>query len=202
LKDRGITYVALGDSAGVGFGARRGGGYVDRLATRLREKGARVNVVNLCVSGGTTEDILAGQLARAIAAKPSVITVSIGVNDMVHGMPVARFAANLDRIARDLSATAVPVIVANLPDLSLSPVAGSFPREMVLSQIRAFNRSIEEVVRRHHLIAFDLFTGSQRVIPEHPEFFSADGFHPSGEGYEEWAQMMWPTLEGAIVLAP
>lgn len=199
MKDRTITYVALGDSAGVGIGARRGGGYVDRLVMRLREKGARVNVVNLCISGGTTDDILAGPLARAIAAKPSVITLSIGVNDMVHGTPATRFAANLDRIARELSATAAPVIVANLPDLSLSPAAGAFPKAMVLAQIRAFNRSIEEVARRHRLIEFDLFTGSQRLIPEHPEFFSADGFHPSGEGYEEWAQMMWSTLEDALV---
>lgn len=199
LKDRTITYVALGDSTGVGVGAGRDRGYVDRLAARLRERGARVEVVNLCQSGGTTADVLAGPLARAVAARPSVVTLGIGVNDMIHGVTVESFAANLDRIGSALGALGVPVIVANLPDLSLSPAAAAFPKEMVLARVRAFNRTIDASARRHRLVPFDLFSGSQRSIPERSDLFSADGFHPSGAGYETWAQMMWPTLEGALV---
>jgi acyl-CoA thioesterase-1 len=199
LKDRVITYVALGDSTGVGVGAGRERGYVDRLAARLGAKGARVELLNLCQSGGNTEDILAGALARAVAARPSVVTLGIGVNDLVHGVPVERFAANLDRIATALGALDVPVLVVNLPDLSLSPAAVAFSREMVLARVRAFNLAVAEVTRRHRLVAFDLFTRSQQSIPDNPALFSVDGFHPSGAGYEAWAQMMWPTLERALV---
>jgi len=41
------TYVALGDSTGVGVGARHGGGYPDRLAARSGRGGRPVKLVNL-----------------------------------------------------------------------------------------------------------------------------------------------------------
>jgi len=33
-----------------------------------------------------------------------------------------------------------------------------------------------------------------RELPAHPEYFSGDGFHPSDEGGELWAQQMWPAI--------
>src|ERR671911_741508 len=50
-------YVALGDSLAVGVGARRG--YVDRYAEHLRsDTGARIEVVNLGISGQTSPQLL------------------------------------------------------------------------------------------------------------------------------------------------
>jgi len=44
------------------------------------------------------------------------------------------------------------------------------------------------------VIVFDIYTITREQLPAHPEFFSADGFHPSDAGYEMWAEQMWPTL--------
>src|SRR5436309_1752244 len=57
-----VVYVALGDSTGVGMGARKGGGYVARLFERIERERPRSRVVNLCVSGARTDDVLRGQL--------------------------------------------------------------------------------------------------------------------------------------------
>ncbi|MFN2533441.1 MAG: SGNH/GDSL hydrolase family protein, partial [Pyrinomonadaceae bacterium] len=60
-----ITYVALGDSTGVGVGARDGG-YVSRLFKRLVDERPKSKLVNLCVSGAATSEVLTGQLDRAV----------------------------------------------------------------------------------------------------------------------------------------
>jgi lysophospholipase L1-like esterase len=56
-----IVYVALGDSTGAGVGARDGG-YVLRLFKRIEEQRPGSKLVNLCVSGATTTDVLREQL--------------------------------------------------------------------------------------------------------------------------------------------
>ena len=39
--------------------------------------------------------------------------------------------------------------------------------------------------------------------PEHGRsgggLFSPDGFHPSAEGYEEWAEQVWPAVQALLV---
>lgn len=194
-----MKYVALGDSTGVGVGAAQGGGYVDRLATRLRASGAEVDLVNLCVSGATTKDVLQSQLAQAIAAGPTLITLGIGINDAGHGGPVEAFAQNFEQIAEKLTATGAPVVITNIPDMSLAPVTkmAGISDTWVKDRIRAFNQVIADIAARRRLLTFDMFTTSRELIPDHPEFFSSDGFHPSAEGYEAWASRMWPTVERA-----
>ena len=41
---------------------------------------------------------------------------------------------------------------------------------------------------------FDIYTITHQELPAHPEYISGDGFHPSDEGYELWAEHMWPAI--------
>ena len=58
-----VNYVALGDSTGVGVGARNGG-YVARLFQNIASERPESKLTNLCVSGATTADVLRSQLRR------------------------------------------------------------------------------------------------------------------------------------------
>jgi lysophospholipase L1-like esterase len=71
-------------------------------------------------------------------------------------------------------------------------------RPQVSRRIELFNRRVAEIAARHGVALVDAYEHSREVIPRHPEFFSPDGFHPSAEGYEYWAKMMWPTVREAI----
>lgn len=193
-----VNYVALGDSSAVGVGAREGG-YPARLARRLRAEGAEVDLVNLAVSGATSADVLRGQLQRAIAAAPSVVTLAVGVNDLVRGQTIDRFAHHLDAIGKALAGAGAPVIAANLPDMSLAPVAAAFPRGAVEALVRAYNARLEAILEQHGFHLIDLFAMSRELLPGRPEVFSADGFHPSDHGYEAWAEAMWPVFRQAAV---
>ena len=127
-----VVYVALGDSTGVGVGARKGGGYVARLFERLERERPGSRVVNLCVSGAETGDVLRGQLPRVAAARPTLVTVGIGINDLTHGVEVEQFARNYEEIVARLRAvTDAPVVVTNIPDISTAPRVPAFMREGV-----------------------------------------------------------------------
>jgi lysophospholipase L1-like esterase len=194
-----INYVALGDSTGVGVGARKGGGYVARLFERLERERPGSRVANLCASGAETRDVLRSQLTHVAALRPTLVTVGIGINDLTHGVEVEQLARNYEELAASLrAATNAPVVVTNVPDISTAPRVPEFMREGVRGRIVLFNEVIADTVARHNFRLVDTFDQSREIIPRHPEFFSADGFHPSEEGYEYWAKMMWPAVKEAI----
>ena len=193
-----IVYVALGDSTGVGVGARDGG-YVLRLFNRLIERRPGSKLTNLCVSGATTEDLVRGQLQRGVDMNPDLVTVGIGINDIGHGLTIDQFGTNYETILSTLrEKTHARIVVTNIPDISSGPRIPGSLRSEYQRQIIKFNERLEEIATRHGVTVFDMFTISKHELPLHPEYFSSDGFHPSDEGYEMWAKQMWPTLERVI----
>ncbi|HJU56109.1 MAG TPA: SGNH/GDSL hydrolase family protein [Pyrinomonadaceae bacterium] len=194
-----VVYAALGDSTGVGVGAREGGGYVARLFEKIKPERPDSKLLNLCVSGATTEDVLRGQLRQAISARPTLVTLGIGINDLGHGIPAEQFARNYEEIVRQLrTETSARVVVTNVPDISFAPVIPVSERDATRRRIQLFNEKLETIAKRYELSVVDIYTETHRVIPAHPEFFSEDGFHPSAEGYSYWAETMWPAVKAAI----
>ncbi|HET9525639.1 MAG TPA: SGNH/GDSL hydrolase family protein [Pyrinomonadaceae bacterium] len=198
MKPGPIVYVALGDSTGSGVGARNGG-YVARLFRRLLEHRAGSELANLCVSGATTEDVLRSQLQNGVGKSPDLVTLGIGINDIGHGFTIEQFTKNYDQILSTLKEkTTAEILVTNIPDVSSAPRIPNWMRAEYQRQIEQFNQRLEEIAQRHNVTIFDVFTVTRRELPSHPEYFSGDGFHPSDEGYELWAEQMWPTMAGVI----
>jgi lysophospholipase L1-like esterase len=193
-----VTYVALGDSTGAGIGARAGG-YVARLFRRMNERRSGSKLTNLCVSGATTREVIRNQLRRAIANKPTLVTLGIGINDIGHGLSPEEFAENLETIVSQLSReTDASLVVTNIPDISTAPRIPMMMRSELGRLITLFNQKINEVATRHGARVADIFTPTHELLPAHPEYFSGDGFHPSDQGYEVWAEHMWPTVAEAV----
>ncbi len=193
-----ILYVALGDSTGAGVGAREGG-YVARIFTRINREHTDARLINLCVSGATTDDVLRGQLDAAIKARPTLVTLGIGINDVTRGVGVEEFARNYETIVGRLrNETNVPLVATNIPDIARAPAVPAPARDELRRRIKLFNERIDETIKRHGALVVDTYGTTREVIGEHTEFFSSDGFHPSDAGYEYWAKIMWPTVKSAI----
>lgn len=197
--DAPVTYVALGDSTGIGLGARDGHGYVERLSARIQQARPGSRLVNLSAAGATTADVLSNQLSLYYdAAPPTLITLSVGANDLMGGIDERQFALDYEKLVSRLRELRTPVVLTNLPDISLAPGLPQFMREQLRDRVARFNNRIEEIARRHQLPLVDLYGMSRDLIPSHPEFFSSDGIHPSDEGYKFWADKMWPTVDEAL----
>lgn len=195
-----VNYVALGDSTGAGVGAKNGG-YVARLFRRIEKLKPGSRLLNLCVSGATSEDVKREQLDRAIAAKPTLVTLGIGINDLGHGLSLEASVANIQTILTRLKKeTTATIVVSNLPDISAAPRIPPPLRAEVQQRIEHLNQKIAEIAAGHGVKVFDIYTSTHQLLPAHPEYFSSDGFHPSDSGYEVWAEQMWPTVAEAIGL--
>ena len=193
-----VRYVALGDSTGSGVGARNGG-YVARIFKRIETVRGGSTLMNLCVSGATSDDVLNRQLERGLAADPNLVTLGIGINDIGHGLELEEFAENYDAILKRLKeGTRATIVVSNLPDISSAPRIPATLRSEYQQRIIVFNRKLEEIANRHGVVIFDVFAITHEQLARHPEYFSADGFHPSDPGYELWAEQMWPTIARVI----
>lgn len=193
-----VTYVALGDSSAVGVGASRGGGYPERLASRLRKLGLSVGLTNLGMSGAVIRDVFSAQIKRAVATQPTLVTIGIGTNDLWRGTSLEDFREELDRIARRLKPTGASLVIVNVPDMALAPVARMVPSHLYEGRIEPFNEAISATARAHGMHVVDLYSASQAFLPQRPDFFSFDGFHPSDSGYEQWADLMLPTVRPLV----
>lgn len=189
-----ITYVALGDSTGVGVGGT-GGGYVPLVFGKLQGSLPGSQLRNYSVSGATSSDVLARQLEKAIAAKPQLVTISVGVNDIRRSVSLDRFGANYDEMLRRLETeTDAVVVVSNLPDLSSSRHVPQPIRPQMRAAIEQYNGRLRAVAQTRGSLLFDIYSLTHENLGEESEYFARDGFHPSDAGYEMWAEKLWPTV--------
>jgi lysophospholipase L1-like esterase len=188
-KEQGdLLYVALGDSSAQGIGATAPDhGYVGILARRIAARSGRsVRTVNLSVSGATAQDVVEYQLPRLAKLRPDVVTLAIGVNDIVrwneHGFSSA--------VSTILDALPEGAIVAELPYFYL-------PRSehRVAVAIHAIKRLADaRKLRVAPLHGVTKRAGVQGIFT----LFSGDRFHPNDSGYELWASAFAPLVDERV----
>src|SRR3989344_4557749 len=79
-----FVYVALGDSTAEGMGAStHDRAYTSIIHASLKDRYRQAKYHNFAKSGAILQDVIKHQLPKALAAKPSLITISIGANDII-----------------------------------------------------------------------------------------------------------------------
>ena len=190
------TYLALGDSAGVGVGAVDGRGYPGHVVEQLAAAGISLRLELLAQSGATTRDVVRAQLPRLPKVAPKLVTLGIGTNDLWRMVPLPEIVESLRTIGKALALLRAPVLVSNVIDLSLAPVRVMVERIMHVpmdafhTRLDGINGALSTMCTQHGFRLVDLHGFSRRELPSHPEYFSADGFHPSTAGYRAWARLV------------
>jgi len=192
-RSRVRIYYAFGDSTGVGVGGGSGGGYPERLLRDLRINHEDWRLVNRSSLGETTRNLLRRLDHHGVVLRASLITVSVGINDVFQGTSEDEFAENYARILKRLLPLRCVLVITNLPDISFAPSTPDSTRANLRARTLRFNGHLEAIARRYRIPFVDLFSQSGNVESRR-EFFSSDGFHPSGAGYEFWAKVMWPKV--------
>jgi lysophospholipase L1-like esterase len=193
-----VVYVALGDSTVEGVGASSAGRtYVGRFHQRLRDVYPQATAINLGVAGATAADVVGGQLERAVGLGPTLVTLSVGPNDITGRIAVDDFTSNVATIFRRLTRETTAVVVANLlPDLAVTPRFRQGPaREVVGRRTVEFNDALRRTAGEYGVAVVDLYGPSREEVPRRPELISGDGYHPSDEGYARWAELLWQGVE-------
>jgi acyl-CoA thioesterase I len=187
------VYVALGASDAVGVGAQRPAqeGWASRVHAGLP---AGTELVNLGISGATLRDVIERQLPVALDVRPRWATLWPGINDLRGGVDEATFGRDLDLVLGELARIeGITVVVLNIPDLRLLPAFGAGNAARLDATVQRRNALIAEAASRHGALLVDLYAG-QLELAEHPEYISADGFHPSSAGYARIADVVLDVL--------
>jgi acyl-CoA thioesterase I len=189
-------YVAIGDSFTIGTGSSENDAFPARLVARLDARGIAMELTNLGVNGFRTDDLLAHELPRVAALKPTLVTLAVGANDIVRGSTLARYRSQLRRIFAELSKAGVAparVITLPQPDWSKSEAAASFGEpSTIYAEIRAYNAALAEESRAWGARYVDLWPLMEQQAAR--RLIAFDGLHPSAEAHDAWAAALVPAL--------
>lgn len=178
-------FVAIGDSTTEGMDdpAVSGGyrGWADRLAERLATLEPDFQYANLAVRGRYVEQVLAEQLAPALAMRPDLISVIAGVNNLLQPRcDPLEVVDMLDQMYRAAAATGATVLTITQPD----PVAVLRMARPIRRRLFAYNEAIRASAARHGVLLVDF---ERIAIATHPLFWSEDRLHLNSLGHTRMA---------------
>ncbi|MBK3637995.1 SGNH/GDSL hydrolase family protein [Streptomyces sp. MBT97] len=156
---------------------------------------AGVEFTNLAVSGAQTRDVLERQLPAALALRPDLASVVVGVNDTLRcTFDIHAVAARLDAVYAALAGQGALLLTACLPDPGGTlGLPGPLARPLARRQ-RAVNAVVHALSERHgavHLHASEGAWLSERAM------WSADRLHPGERGHRQLAVRFHALLAGA-----
>lgn len=197
-REEGVRYVALGDSYTIGTAVAEGERWPNQLAARI---GDIELVANLGVNGYASADVITDQLPRLDALRPELVSLLIGVNDVVQGVPDAEYAANVAVILDDLAERlpADRIVCVATPDYTRTPRGAEYgDPELQSHRIVRFNAILREACElRGITFVPEIFEISQRARDDR-ELVAEDGLHPSGEQYRRWVEAIAPVVQDLL----
>ncbi|HEY4284510.1 MAG TPA: SGNH/GDSL hydrolase family protein [Chthoniobacterales bacterium] len=191
-----IRYVAIGDSYSIGEGAKPDESWPAVLTKHLHEKGIKIELVaNPSRTGWTTQNAIDRELPVLTDAKPTFVTLLIGVNDWVQGVDEKTFRERLTVLmARmlEMLPDKKRFLVVTIPDFGVTPTGSRYSRGRNISEgIASFNEVILQEARKRNLPVVDIFPISKQMQNDH-SLVAEDGLHPSAKEYAEWEKIIRP----------
>ncbi len=179
--------VAFGDSLSAGYGLKPGEGFPDRLERALRASGVPAKVHNAGVSGDTSA---AGRarlawVLNALKAKPDLVILELGANDMLRGLKPEETRANLDAMMAELQRRKVKVLIAGM---LASPNMGQ-------GYAGPFNGLYPALAKKYRAPLYPFFltgvTGKRGLL-------LGDGMHPNAKGVDVVVGGILPAVKAAL----
>lgn len=179
--------LAFGDSLTAGYQLKPGDGFAPQLEAALRAKGHDVRVHNAGVSGDTTTQGRArlNWVLTGLKAKPDLVILELGANDMLRGAPVAAAKANLDAMLTQFAKAGVPVVLAGM---RASPNLGR-------DYARDFDAMYPALAAAHHVPLYPFFMDGVVGVRG---MQLGDGLHPTPGGVAVIVRRITPLVVTAL----
>jgi acyl-CoA thioesterase-1 len=197
VREGALRYVALGDSYTIGTSVSESERWPNQLVERVG--GGRLALVaNLGVNGYTSADLIADELPRLDGLSPEFVTLLVGVNDVVQGVPEPGYADNVATILDDLLARLPPdrILAVATPDYTATPQGSAYGEPHAQREAIARANEILRAACEERGVGFvpDVFEMSQEAAHDR-SLVADDGLHPSGKQYERWVDAIAPVVE-------
>ena len=191
-----ITYVAAGDSTAVGQGASTvENTYPYLVGKYLSHSGATIDYSNVAVGGAKTQDLLDSQIQKIIDAKPDIVTISIGANNLTHLHTNSSILQDDQLIlTKLLENTNADIYLTDIPNFYGATYLPKLYIQLLEFKAKSLNPEIIALAtdRIHivdiHNFGWDQYTDISTTI-------SSDQFHPNDLGYQNWANAFISSLK-------
>jgi lysophospholipase L1-like esterase len=194
---RALRYVALGDSYTIGTATRAAAErWPDRLVAVAGLPVSLALVANLAVNGFTSADVIREELPALEALRPDVLSLLIGVNDVVQGVLVETYRSNVTTILDDLVRRVGTdrVLTVSTPDYTVTPQGASYGEPATQAAgIRRNNAVLREAAAGRGIAFVDIHDLSLRAASDRT-LVAEDGLHPSGAQYALWVDRIAPVV--------
>jgi len=145
----------------------------------------------ICINAGIGGDTAAGMRGRldttVLPYKPTLVTVSAGVNDAGRGVTNENYEADMKAIADKLKAAGVSVIL-------LTPSILEPPDSPASSNILAYCAILQRLAATNGLVIADVNKLMQEARAAGQHLIEADGIHPNYEGQKLLARAVLDAL--------
>lgn len=203
LPDTLVQYLALGDSYTIGQSVAPSERFPAQAAVLFQRQRRRVVPPEIiATTGWTTGNLLARMNAQPpLREQYDLVTLLIGVNNQYQRRTQDeyrdQFTQLLQHSIRLAGGKPGKVIVLSIPDYSVTPFAAGSNTTLIAAQIDSFNYINRQVTALYSARYLDI-TPATRQATVYPSLIAADGLHPSGQAYRQWAEMLQPFMEAAV----
>jgi lysophospholipase L1-like esterase len=193
-----LSWVWLGDSLSVGVGASSPSEAFPSQTARLVALQARREIYLRCLArpGARSADVLADQVPAAVKllAPGTTVIVAVGCNDILRGVRPKVFRANYRSILDALRETEATVVAVGVPDMGVMMNVMAQPLRFVVGRYaRYLDRIARDAASKSGVLYVATAGGASSREWRGPGaryLLSEDRWHPSGDGYRVWANLV------------
>jgi lysophospholipase L1-like esterase len=139
----------------------------------------------ICINAGVAGDTAQGMLARldrdVFSHHPTLVTLSAGINDVLHGVSTADYARDMEAIAARMARENIPLVILT-PSILGSKHAEA---EMKLSQYIA---ALRKIALAHDCRVAEVHRAMEIAAARGEELLEADEVHLNMAGYRHFTR--------------
>lgn len=199
-----FTYLALGDSYTIGESVTQAASFPYQLQALLKKDGYNVEDPKIiAVTGWTTDELKSAITQAKVTQKFDFVTLLIGVNNQYRGYPLDTYKKEFSELLQTAigfsGGRKARVFVVSIPDWGVTPFAKNYSKspQVIASEIDAYNAAAEQITVAAG-VSFTNITTDSRMASNDVSLIAADGLHPSGKMYSNWANALLPKIIAVV----
>jgi acyl-CoA thioesterase-1 len=174
--------VVFGDSISAGYGVPQGHSYPDDLQHKMDTAGYTWRVINMGVSGDTTQGGVA-RMSTAVAAKPNMVLLELGGNDGLRGLPLAMTRMNMEQLISAFQRAGAQVVIAGM----------TLPPNYGMDYVHGFEKIFTDVAAKFKVPLIPFIFAD--IITPDLRYFQPDHIHPTADGAEIISNTVFRTIK-------
>lgn len=197
-----LRLVTLGDAytAGTDTIAPKRDSWPAQLVQAMERGDVRLRLVdNLADSGKTSQDVLDEQVPQVESLHPDVVTLQVGVNDII-AQEFEDYRTNISLILDALLLIVPPgqLFAITTPDHTLTERGGDWgPREAGRAAVDEANAALQAVAQERGITVIDISEVNERVTDD-ASLVIDDGPYPTAKQYAGWVEAIGPQMRRVL----